>query len=66
MSFDPLFLLILAALACVLVVLAIGVIGFARGGEFNRKHGNHMMRLRIAAQAAAVMLIILYMWLHGG
>ena len=49
----------------VLLILAIGIGGFARGGEFNRRHGNRMMRYRIAAQALAVVLILLFVWFAG-
>ncbi|MBM3566537.1 MAG: twin transmembrane helix small protein [Alphaproteobacteria bacterium] len=49
--------LIALALGAVLVALFVGIIGFAAGGEFNRRHGNTMMRLRVAAQAAAVLLL---------
>ncbi|QYZ69676.1 twin transmembrane helix small protein [Neotabrizicola shimadae] len=64
MLHDPLF--ILAAVAClvVLAILMVGVGGFAKGGEFNRKHANRLMRYRIAAQAVAVALIVLFAWLH--
>lgn len=57
---DPLF--IIAALAClgVLVILMIGVGGFAKGGDFNRKHANRLMRWRIYAQFGAVVLILLF------
>jgi hypothetical protein len=60
---DPLF--IVAAIACLLVVLVLllGVGGFARGGEFNRKYANKLMRLRILAQFIAVLLIVLFVWL---
>lgn len=63
---DPLF--IVAAIACfaVLIVLMIGVGGFARGGDFNRKYANKLMRLRIAAQFVAVILILIFVWLGGG
>ena len=57
---DPLFLILAFAVIAVLVVLVIGVLGFAMGGEFNRKHGNRMMRYRIIAQAIAILLIIIY------
>lgn len=61
---DPLFLF--AAFAClvVLIVLTIGIGGFAKGGEFNRKHANRLMRYRIIAQAVAVILIVLFAYLH--
>jgi threonine/homoserine/homoserine lactone efflux protein len=58
MTDKPLFLI--AALAClaVLAVLMVGVGGFARGGDFNKKYANKIMRLRILAQAVAVLLIL--------
>ena len=63
---DPLF--IIAALACFLVlgVLIFGISTFARGGEFNRKHGNRLMRYRIYAQALAVLLILAFVIIRGG
>jgi uncharacterized membrane protein affecting hemolysin expression len=56
----------IVALACiaVLVILLIGIGGFAKGGDFNRKHANRIMRYRIAAQAVAVALILLFVWLR--
>ena len=62
MSRDPLF--ILAAVAClaVLAVLVIGVGGFARGGAFNRKYANKIMRLRLLLQFIAVILIVLFVY----
>lgn len=63
---NPLFWIAAAACLAVLVVLTIGVIGFAKGGEFNRRHGNRMMRYRIIAQAIAVALIILFAMVNSG
>lgn len=57
---DPLFLVAAAACLLVLLILLIGVGGFARGGDFNRKHANRIMRYRIYAQAGAVALILIY------
>jgi hypothetical protein len=59
---DPLF--ILAAVAClgVLGILMIGIGGFAKGGDFNRKHANRIMRYRIIAQAVAVALILVFVF----
>ncbi len=61
---SPLF--ILAVLAClgVLIILMIGIGGFAKGGEFNKKHANRLMRYRIAAQAFAVILIVGFAWMR--
>ena len=60
MANDPLFLLVAGACLLVLVILLIGIGGFAQGGAFNQKHGNRMMRYRLAAQAVAVALIVLF------
>ncbi|MEM9438046.1 MAG: twin transmembrane helix small protein [Pseudomonadota bacterium] len=56
---DP--LLVIAILACVLVavILAVGIGGFAKGGEFNKQYANKIMRMRIVAQAAAVVIILI-------
>jgi multisubunit Na+/H+ antiporter MnhB subunit len=53
-----------AAGACVfvLLVLLFGVLTFARGGEFNRKYSNKIMRLRLAAQAIAIVVILAAVW----
>lgn len=63
---DPLFIVVAIATLAVLVILMVGIGGFARGGEFNRKYANKIMRLRIAAQAFAVVLILLFIFLRGG
>ncbi len=63
---DPLFLLVAAAVLVVLIILMIGIGGFARGGEFNRKYGNRIMRLRIIAQAVAVILIMAFVLVRQG
>ena len=62
---DPLFVVIVLALLAVVVVLMFGIGGFAKGGEFNKKYGNKMMRLRIAAQFVAVLLILAYVYFRG-
>lgn len=65
MKDEPLFILAALSALVVTVILAVGIGGFARGGEFNRRHGNRMMRWRIIAQAVAVMLILIFVWLRG-
>ena len=57
MGEDPLFVLVVIAMATVAIILMIGIGGFGRGGEFNRKYANKLMRLRILAQFVAVILI---------
>lgn len=61
---DPLFIIVAIAVLGVLVILMIGVGGFAKGGDFNRKHANRIMRYRIYAQAGAVVLILIYVLLR--
>lgn len=61
---DPFFYVVAVATLLVLGILIVGVIGFARGGEFNRKHGNRMMRYRIIAQAVAIALILVFIFLR--
>jgi len=62
MSRDPLFFVALIACFAVLGVLVIGVLGFARGGEFNRKYANKIMQLRLLLQFVAVLLILLFVY----
>ena len=57
---NPLFIPVVVAVIIVLLVLMTGIGGFARGGDFNRKHANRIMRYRIYAQAVAVMLILAF------
>lgn len=59
---DPFFYVIIAALLVVLVILMVGIGGFGKGGEFNRKHANRLMRWRIIAQAGAVALILAFVY----
>jgi len=65
MANDPLFYIVVAAVLLVLVILTSGLIGFTKGGDFNRKYANKIMRARIVAQAVAVALILLYVYLRG-
>ncbi len=47
------------ALASVIAALALGVLTMARGGEFNAKYGNKLMRARVIAQFVALALMVL-------
>ena len=60
MANSPLFWIVAIACLAVLAVLAIGIGGFAKGGEFNRKYANKLMRLRILLQFIAVILILIF------
>ena len=63
---DPFLIVIIIASLAVLGILMVGIGGFAKGGEFNRRNGNKMMRWRIGAQAFAVVLILIYVAIRGG
>ena len=52
-------ILVLIALFATLAILLVGVIGMARGGEFNRKYGNKLMRMRVIAQFTTLILLLL-------
>lgn len=62
MSRDPLFIVAGVACLAVVVVLMVGVLGFARGGSFNKKYANKIMRLRLLLQFIAVILIIAFVY----
>ena len=64
MTSDPLFYLIVVLCLAVVGVLAFGIGGFAKGGEFNKRHGNRMMQWRLGLQAVAVAVIVLFVWLR--
>ena len=53
---------VIIACLVVLIVLMIGLGGFAFGGSFNRKYANKIMRLRILLQAMAILLILLLVY----
>ncbi len=63
MAQDPLFIVVVLSMAAVAIILMIGIGGFGRGGEFNRKYSNKLMRMRILAQFVAVVLILLFVWI---
>ena len=54
-------ILLTLALLAVLGVLFAGLFSMARGGDFNRKYGNRLMRWRVALQGLAVVLFALAM-----
>ncbi len=65
MLHDPLFIIVAIAVVAVLVILLMGIGTFGMGGDIARKHSNRFMRYRIYAQAVAIALILLFIWLRG-
>ena len=58
--------IIIIACLLVVIVLMIGLGGFAFGGDFNKKYANKIMRLRILLQAIAILLIIVFVYFARG
>jgi len=65
MTSDPLFWVMVLAVAAVLIILMLGIGTFGKGGDFNKKHANKIMRWRIGAQLVAVILIVVFVYLRG-
>ena len=55
--------LILVVLVGVLIVLFIGIISMLKGGEFNKRWSNKLMRARVFLQALAIILILITAYL---
>jgi hypothetical protein len=55
-------ILMFVAMGLTLLVLFVGLFSMVRGGEFNKKYGNKLMRLRVLfhAIAIAIFAIVLY------
>jgi hypothetical protein len=55
-------ILILGAIAAVAVTLGFGLKTLFTPGDAARSHSNQLMRLRVALQAVAVVLLVAAMW----
>lgn len=55
-------ILIFAAIAAVAVTLGFGIRSLYKTGPEARSHSNKLMRLRVALQALAVVLLVVAMW----
>ncbi|MEL6523929.1 MAG: twin transmembrane helix small protein [Pseudomonadota bacterium] len=66
MSSDPFFIAVLLAVLIVAGILLFGIAAFAKGGEFNKKYANKIMRWRILAQFIAVLMILGFVALRQG
>ena len=58
--------LIVVAMLTTLGVLFAGLIAMARGGDFNRKHGNRLMRWRVMAPFTAIVIFAIAMLINQG
>ena len=56
------FILMLISMALVLLSLIVGMVAMVKGGEFNEKYGNKLMRMRVTLQGVALALFVLAVW----
>ena len=55
------FILMIIAMFLTLASLIVGLVAMVKGGEFNEKYGNKLMRLRVTMQGIALALFALAM-----
>lgn len=53
------FIATLVFMLCVLGALALGIFSKVKGGAFNEKYGNKLMRLRVGLQGLALLMLAL-------
>lgn len=51
--------LLAVTLVAIVAVLLTGIIGMGRGGDFNAKYGNKLMRARVILQGVAIVLFLI-------
>lgn len=54
--------MMIIAMLLVLASLVAGLVGMVKGGEFNKKYGNKLMRARVTLQGLALGLFVLAVW----
>ncbi len=57
--------LVVLGLAATFVVLMTGVVSMFRGGAFNNRYANHLMRYRVGVQAATILFMLIYFLIYG-
>ena len=55
---GPFTIPVIIALIATVIVLFVGIVSMARGGEFDRQHSVQLMFARVWFQAATIILII--------
>ena len=54
-----------AALLAVLITLGFGLFALFKGGDYGRSNSNKLMRLRVALQFVAVLVLVAAFWWRG-
>ncbi len=56
---NPVTLLILLGMLLTIIALGLGIGSMMRGGEFDRKHSGDFMMLRVGAQGATLIVLLI-------
>jgi hypothetical protein len=59
-------ILLFVALGLTALVLFTGLFSMVRGGEFSKKYGNRLMRLRVLFQAIAIVIFVIVLYFREG
>ena len=57
-----LYICLALALFSVVAVMVMGIISMTKGGEFNKKYGNKLMRARVILQGVAIALVAIVLF----
>jgi len=63
---DPLFILVILAGFSTLAVLVLGLLSFAKSGEFHKRNANKIMRWRVGLQFLTVVLFMTWVYFRRG
>ena len=66
MSFDPLFILVILAGLSTAAVLVLGLLSFAKSGDFHKRNANKIMRWRVGLQFLTVVLFMTWVYFTRG
>jgi len=59
---QTLSILLVVAVGMTAAVLIAGIVSMARGGEFDRRNANRLMRLRVLFQAIAIAIVLVILF----
>lgn len=59
---DPLFILVILAMLATVGVLVVGLLSFAKGGEFHKRNSNKLMRWRVGLQFLAIVFFLIFLY----
>ena len=63
---DPLFILVILAGLSTLAVLVLGLLSFAKSGDFHKRNANKIMRWRVGLQFLTVVLFMTWVYFTRG